>query len=260
MHYIIIIMNTFSVPNYRVEDLRIITGQMIKNYRWTIHHSREVAQEYVKFLELRAENPKLSPCDEIDKFWHQHILNTKHYNDFCIKYYKQFIHHDPEDANDQGSRMSRLWNTINEYYNKFQSAPTSYIWTPIKTSKAIPTPVSKGPQTEVKIIYVFNNSTCQEPYKPRDNSGLEYDNKIIQYSQDLLIENVRHDIANLTGHDWYAIDIYKSYEDYDRDQKMSIADKILINKPIMLDSNAKLNTLPKSLIAILKEVSHRGFC
>lgn len=35
--------------------------------------------------------------DEIDLFWHTHILYTRQYIDFCDRVFGEYIHHDPLD-------------------------------------------------------------------------------------------------------------------------------------------------------------------
>ena len=38
--------------------------------------------------------------DEIDPFWHAHILHTSHYIDFCDRVYGHYIPHEPLDHDD----------------------------------------------------------------------------------------------------------------------------------------------------------------
>lgn len=37
----------------------------------------------------------MTPTTEIDKGWHEFILFTREYHDFCIKNFGEFIHHEP---------------------------------------------------------------------------------------------------------------------------------------------------------------------
>jgi hypothetical protein len=42
----------------------------------------------------RAEAP-LSPAPDVDEGWHNFILFTKDYAEFCTRYFGHFIHHEP---------------------------------------------------------------------------------------------------------------------------------------------------------------------
>ena len=53
--------------------------------------------EYKKFLTLKMLYPKVSfvPSKLVDKFWHEHILDTKSYAEDCDTLFGTFIHHYP---------------------------------------------------------------------------------------------------------------------------------------------------------------------
>ena len=74
-----------------------IIEQVQKEYTWSNEYAKKVCIEYLKFMDLRNKNQNLSPSNDIDKFWHQHILNTKMYRNFCVVKYRRvskipFIH------------------------------------------------------------------------------------------------------------------------------------------------------------------------
>ena len=53
--------------------------------------------EYRKLLSLKKWYPKLSfvPSKLVDKYWHEHILDTKSYLDDCNAVFGYFVHHYP---------------------------------------------------------------------------------------------------------------------------------------------------------------------
>lgn len=53
--------------------------------------------ELKKYLWLRAEQGLDYPilCTTLDYFWHEFILFTRDYHEFCERYFGQFIHHRP---------------------------------------------------------------------------------------------------------------------------------------------------------------------
>lgn len=89
-----------------------IVEQFIREYGWSKAYATEVREQYIKFLALRNTDEKYSPTDDIDRFWHQHILNTAHYQSYCIKNFGRIVHHRPTDAYDREARAARVANTV----------------------------------------------------------------------------------------------------------------------------------------------------
>jgi hypothetical protein len=92
-----------------------IVEQVMKEYKWTMTYANNIKDQYIKFLALRNKDEKYSPTDDIDKFWHQHILNTSRYQNYCMKHFGRLVHHKPTDAYDLRARERRLRNTIEAF-------------------------------------------------------------------------------------------------------------------------------------------------
>ena len=58
---------------------------------------KALVHEYLLFIWLKMLNPKqdISPPKSIDLVWHQHILFTKEYSEFCQHHFGFFLHHSP---------------------------------------------------------------------------------------------------------------------------------------------------------------------
>ena len=52
---------------------------------------------YRQFLKLAAKHPDapIVPSEEVDEFWHMHILDTQRYSADCERIFGYMIHHDP---------------------------------------------------------------------------------------------------------------------------------------------------------------------
>jgi hypothetical protein len=51
---------------------------------WTRNYTSKAIVEYKKFMYLAATSDKMvSPSEVIDKVWHQHLIFTQSYQDFC---------------------------------------------------------------------------------------------------------------------------------------------------------------------------------
>ncbi len=95
---------------------------------WDATMCKKVKYEYERFLELRAGNSSLSPSDQIDKFWHTHILDTNSYLNYCLSKWNKIVHHNPAEAIDQQARLIRLVNTIEQYKQKYGSFKYPEVW------------------------------------------------------------------------------------------------------------------------------------
>lgn len=64
---------------------------------WTREQCDAVEVEYRRFLTLKLMYPDtdIVPHQEVDVFWHQHILDTQQYAEDCEKVFGQFLHHFP---------------------------------------------------------------------------------------------------------------------------------------------------------------------
>jgi hypothetical protein len=79
-------------------DLSAVREKATKRHAWTENQSRVLEAEYRDFLILLAENPgkTISPwSDDLDLFWHEHILDTRRYAKECLWIFGRFIQHDP---------------------------------------------------------------------------------------------------------------------------------------------------------------------
>lgn len=90
--------------------------------------------EYKKFLTLKMLYPKVSlvPSKLVDKFWHEHILDTKSYAADCDKLFGRFIHHYPYFGiygdDDQRSLQTSFERTIALYESHFGKYPTDELY------------------------------------------------------------------------------------------------------------------------------------
>lgn len=64
---------------------------------WSFEQCESAEREYKRFLTLIKLNPgmELVPTKQMDKFWHQHILDTYAYEKDCKKVLGYFLHHFP---------------------------------------------------------------------------------------------------------------------------------------------------------------------
>ncbi len=111
---------------------------------WDKPMCEKVKFEYERFMELRATNHNLSPSDQIDKFWHTHILDTNSYLTYCLTKWNRVIHHNPAESQDQLARAIRLGNTLIAYKQTYGNFIHPEVWAQEKPLAHVPTKVYKS--------------------------------------------------------------------------------------------------------------------
>ena len=66
-------------------------------YGWTPDYADQMEIAYKRYLMLHAKYPDvtLAPDQDIDRFWHMHILDTRKYAADCEEAFGHFVHHFP---------------------------------------------------------------------------------------------------------------------------------------------------------------------
>ncbi len=230
--------------------MELFLQQLTQKYNWDRSYASDAVKEYNRFMILRSQNHNLSPADDIDKVWHQHIIDTKNYASYCKKFDK-FIHHDPADALDQSARKIRLKNTIQAYKQTFHTFINPNVWGIVLSSP------KNNTEIKIAVFYTFDTGNGHRIWKKNDNT---FDSKTIYMpiTTSSTIHNIRKYVSEITGHNIYAIKIYpehlkniihdpKSIEP-DSIQK-KLADDMFISKSKNL-----------SVIAVLEEMTSNGYC
>lgn len=84
----------------------------------------ELFTEVLRYLGLVAETHKrLAPSLIVDWAWHEFILCTKLYSDFCQEHFDRYIHHHPAEKENPGQFALTL-----TYYTEFFGKPPEKYW------------------------------------------------------------------------------------------------------------------------------------
>jgi len=94
----------------------------------------ELIDEYLKFMRLMQLFPYLrfSPSEIVDQVWHEHILFTREYRDFCKKHFGKYVNHAPTVVGYSIATASddqRCYAyTLYFYALYFNSTPSTVYW------------------------------------------------------------------------------------------------------------------------------------
>lgn len=88
--------------------------------------SEKALDESIKFLILAAENTdgQLTPSARVDLAWHEFILFTRTYLNFCEQYLGKMIHHEPSNNHEVNSQQYLL--TLARYRSRFGEPPPEF--------------------------------------------------------------------------------------------------------------------------------------
>ena len=68
-----------------------------EGYGWSNDYADQMETAYKRYLILHAKYPglTLAPEQDVDRFWHMHILDTRKYAADCDEAFGHFVHHFP---------------------------------------------------------------------------------------------------------------------------------------------------------------------
>jgi hypothetical protein len=111
-----------------VSDMDYFETKLMDMYGWSKQYTKEVIQEYRKFLFL-AVKFNVAPSWEIDQVWHLHLLYTKEYwNIWCDEVLEKKIHHNPNPKG-YSKGVDEYFETKKLYKDVFGYNPPIHVWT-----------------------------------------------------------------------------------------------------------------------------------
>ena len=108
-------------------DLSNIRRRLLKE--WPLARVDIAMEEYRKFLIMICCDVKVSPCPDVDKVWHEHLLHTHQYAKDCHAVLGRFLHHTPSTGSIEEAQVrSRTYQAmLNSYRTLFRQEPHT-IW------------------------------------------------------------------------------------------------------------------------------------
>lgn len=105
-----------------------------KRYMERYHKDEKTAllaeSEFCKFATLHILEPDLilAPSGFVDEFWHEYVLDTKGYRQFCKEVFGSFWEHDPKVTAEEA--MPFYQKTLDAYERYFDEKPNVSAWGP----------------------------------------------------------------------------------------------------------------------------------
>lgn len=115
--------------------------KIARKHNWKNRFAMKALAEYKKFVYLGIISDfQVTPSKVIDIVWHEHLLFSKAYRDFCNEIIQQPFDHHPEllPVKDQtGSFSAQYLDTIELYKKEFDLEPPAGIWGDTKFDKEL---------------------------------------------------------------------------------------------------------------------------
>ncbi|AYV75463.1 MAG: hypothetical protein Terrestrivirus1_337 [Terrestrivirus sp.] len=98
-----------------------------KKYKINEDQYKKLFFELERFLGLMLENNDISPNNLIDEIWHDFILETELYYNYCIKKFGRIVNHSIIRSNDSDEdKQTRFNKTVSLYYEKYNEIDDNF--------------------------------------------------------------------------------------------------------------------------------------
>jgi len=110
-------------------ELNSVRDALIEKQGWSLERAEAARAEYVRFLTLLRRRPGFMVIpwpneegqDDLDQFWHQHILDTAKYAADCNALFGRMIHHNPHVVRGSGNERDAIEKTQRLYARTFST-------------------------------------------------------------------------------------------------------------------------------------------
>lgn len=118
-------------PAQRIEtwDLGSARERYRRRHGVDEERARKAEREFRRFATLRVLEPEavLAPSDFVDEFWHEFVLDTRSYREFCEAVFGKFWEHNPKISSQEALPLYR--DTLTAYRRCF-GEPDPDAWGP----------------------------------------------------------------------------------------------------------------------------------
>src|SRR5215471_10691845 len=114
-------------------NLTSVRMKLIEKMGWSSDQAHRVEGDYKRFLyalaHKRPDDILSPPTQEVDEFWHQHILDTRKYREDCETIFGHYVDHtpglDPEKQRRADQRRQEVYAEYDIDSMSFDTYPSS---------------------------------------------------------------------------------------------------------------------------------------
>lgn len=113
------------LANALLDEIPVLNSKIVTSTALQESEVPNVLAEVLKFLHLIGENnQRLTPSLVVDLAWHEFILCTRNYHDYCEEHFGRYIHHHPGGDEKQNNQQFLLTHQL--YKSAFGTPPEAY--------------------------------------------------------------------------------------------------------------------------------------
>jgi hypothetical protein len=169
-------------------------GKLCRKLNWRTAFALRAIHEYKKFVYLGVVGRSpVTPSKVIDQVWHEHLLFSKAYREFCKQIIGQDFDHTPEliPLGDQTLVFNDQYlGTLEQYRTEFNSDPPDDIWATPKFNQILPKrqtsksarPAHETDSYDFEPIYLLDSQ-----FDDSQASAAIYDGASVSESSDCLV-------------------------------------------------------------------------
>jgi hypothetical protein len=118
---------TAAIQALDLESVKLRVMDPERGEGWTRDRAESIETAYKNFLSMLVKYPDAPEdillSEDVDEFWHTHILQTMKYADDCQRVFGNFLHHNPQigerSSRDQEKQAALLEKTRSLYRQEF---------------------------------------------------------------------------------------------------------------------------------------------
>lgn len=120
-------MDHFKLAEALLKALPVLGKKIASISELNFSETKDILTEVLRFMQLvELGGERLTPSQIVDLAWHEFILFTKAYSDFCVLHFGRFIHHYPGE-NEGENKIG--FKKLHYYYEKhFGFKPNPKYW------------------------------------------------------------------------------------------------------------------------------------
>lgn len=139
--------------------------RLAKENYWTINFTQKAILEYKKFMYLASTSDQMvSPSEIVDVVWHQHLIFTQSYTDFCVVLGKSIQHVPSTHNREDYLKFSQAKERTNKLYTEVFGEQPEDIWNQRSMHDSLELPKAKYKLRSVIIVALLLFFVCSIPF------------------------------------------------------------------------------------------------
>jgi len=118
-------------PEKALRDFTFLRDRLVEEYGWEQSRSEASIGEYLRFLTMLAESPRMEliASSDLDLVWHEHLQDTLNYAEDCLGLFGRFLHHRRARTSKEKEAIPESYGrTKRRYKERFGAEPSPQFW------------------------------------------------------------------------------------------------------------------------------------